>query len=323
VPPWNGFLPIAVLAGIAPVLTELLSGNIPAKVFFLPWVYIFLLLVYGVPALLARELFIRWNLGLPGLFLLGLAYGIYNEGVCAKTLLRNVDVPISAFDHHAWHGINFPWAALIVPWHAFHAIIFPIALISWGFPGAARTSWLSRRMFTTGSILLLAMGTVVYLANKKQVTSPIYLVIFLAAIAALVLLSRRVSHGMPFLEADRRAPLWAAVTGFTFYPVFVVGVSIAAGMKLPGIVVCLLAALILAAYYRTVLRRGGLSLRPFVLFALGDYSGGALFTGLVMFAKGSWMGVLSELVLMGIFTFLITKTNEQVLSSPVTKTGLN
>ena len=313
--PAKNILPALVLAFITPVLTELLSGNVPAPVFFLPWVYALLIVVYGLPVLLIRELFIKWKLTLPGLFLLGLAYGIFNEGVCAKTLLLADKVPIDAFDHDTWLGINFPWASLIVPWHALHAIIFPIALVTWWFPAAARTSWLSRKAFGITSVLLSILGAVVYLGNKKAVTSPPYLIFFVVVMTALIFLSKRASRAGPFLEPIGRSTLWPAAAGFTFYPVLVLGLTIAAGLKLPGIVICLLGILLLAVYYRMLVRRGWLALTPFVLFALGDYFSGSLFTGLVMLAKGSLVGVITQLVLMGAFALGITKAHRLVPTS--------
>jgi hypothetical protein len=296
--------PALVLALIAPVLTELLSGNIPAPVFFLPWIYAFLLVVYGLPVLLARELYVAWRLRLSGLFFLGLAYGIFNEGVCAKTLLLDVNVPIDAFDHRTWLGINFPWAFLIVPWHALHAIVFPIALVTWWFPAQAPGPWLSRRAFLFISLFLALFGTVVYLVNKTHVTPPIYLLFFAGMMAFFVLAAKRTEGSGGFLEADGPRGFAPAAVGFTFYPVFVLGLCVAANLGLPRIVLCLLATLLLLFYGFIIARRGWRTLTPFVLFALGDYFSGALLTGLVLLAKGSVVGVITELVLMAGFLVL-------------------
>jgi hypothetical protein len=293
-------LPAVTLALIAPVLTELLSGNVPAQRFFLPWVYGALILVYGLPALMVRELYIAWNLGLPGLFLMGLAYGIFNEGVCAKTLLLAEHVPIDAFDHYTWLGVNFPWAALIVPWHAAQAVIFPIALVTYWFPDAARTSWISARVFRGGGILLAAGGALIHLTNKKPATPPVYLLFFAAVMGALVYWSKRTGRSEAFLGAGGTGALPAALAGISFYPALVMGLSICAGMKLPGVVICLGAVLLVGFYWRWLARRGWLMLTPFVLFAMGDCFSGALLTGLFQW-KGSGGGVVTSGVLAGFF----------------------
>ena len=75
----NGYLkPILTLVVIVPFLTELLSGNFTLSRFFIPPVFIAFIIAYGLAALLIRELAVKWKLGIEGIFILGLAYGIYN-----------------------------------------------------------------------------------------------------------------------------------------------------------------------------------------------------------------------------------------------------
>lgn len=40
-----------------------------------------LIVIYGVAALLIRELAVRWHLGIEGILILGIVFGIYNEGI--------------------------------------------------------------------------------------------------------------------------------------------------------------------------------------------------------------------------------------------------
>ncbi len=304
-------IPAVTLALITPVLTELLSGNEPVRSFFLPGVYGMLVLIYGLPVLLIRELYLQWKLTLPGLFLLGLAYGIFNEGVLAKTLLCSENVPIDAFDHSTWLGINLPWAVLIVPWHASHAIIFPIALVTLWFPSTARTSWLSARGFWFCALLVTAIGVLIHLTKNTPITSPLYLVLFEVVIAALIFLSRWTDRTDPFLRAETKSSLWPAVAGFSFYPVLVLGLTFCAGFKLPGIVICLVAIVLLASYYRLLTQKGWLGLTSFVSFALGDYLSGSLLTGLFQL-KTSSAGVITEAILaifFGLCIFMIIRSN--------------
>jgi len=73
---------------LSPVLAELLSGSAPPAEFFTPFALVFLTFWYGVGAILCRELSIRWGSGLIGLFLLGAAFGILEEGILIKTFFR-------------------------------------------------------------------------------------------------------------------------------------------------------------------------------------------------------------------------------------------
>jgi len=74
-------VPVILLVLGSPVIAELLSGNMSLDVFFSPLYFIFLTALYGSGALLLRELKVRWNKGTACLLLLGLAYGVIEEGI--------------------------------------------------------------------------------------------------------------------------------------------------------------------------------------------------------------------------------------------------
>ena len=127
--------PVLSLLLLAPFLTELLSGNLPASQFFQPQVYVFLATVgYGFPILLLREFAVRRRLGLAGLFMLGLVYGIFNEGILARTFYLASNVPIKTFDGYGYvFGVAIPWAITISIWHALHSFVYPIVAVSYFF----------------------------------------------------------------------------------------------------------------------------------------------------------------------------------------------
>ncbi|MFN2225993.1 MAG: hypothetical protein ACK2UY_06790, partial [Anaerolineae bacterium] len=78
---WPGLILLLLLS---PLAAELLSGSAPPAEFFTGWA-ILLVTWYGLGAILCRELSIRWRSGLAGLFLLGAAFGILEEGILIKT----------------------------------------------------------------------------------------------------------------------------------------------------------------------------------------------------------------------------------------------
>jgi len=294
-------LPPITLALIIPFLTELLSGNTPAPAFIRPWTYAMLVLAYGVPALLIRDLFVRWRLALPGLFILGLAYGIYNEGILAKTLLRSEGVPMNVFDHYSALGLNWPWAFLIVPWHALLAIVFPISIVTWLFPKAGSEAWLSRGAFVAGFLIALFFGCFVFFVNPNFKASPVYLVFFWAVIGLLILLSRLVPRGSSFLQPGGRATWGPLVAGFIFHPFFILGMCVLGGSHAPAFVICLVGTILLGAGYLPVTKRQWLAVTPFVLLALGNYLSASLFNLRGVCLKGSPSGILAALILIGFF----------------------
>jgi hypothetical protein len=95
--------PLALLVA-PPVLTEIVSGNTPVRAVLDPRIAIFLVLAYSFPLLIIREISWRCRLSIAGTFFLGLAYGVLNEDLLAKTLLRHDHVPIDKFDHYICFG---------------------------------------------------------------------------------------------------------------------------------------------------------------------------------------------------------------------------
>lgn len=142
--------PVLILTLIAPLLTELLSTNVTLLQFVLqPWLYpFFATLGYGIPVLLIRETALRWRIGAPGLWCLGLIYGIYNEGLWAKTFLLTHNMPVHEFEGYGVvHGIALPWAVTISVWHALYAVVFPLTIVHYHCPKERELPWLGRRMY--------------------------------------------------------------------------------------------------------------------------------------------------------------------------------
>ena len=142
-------------------LAEILSENVPLLKFFNPVVAALLILSYGLPVLLIRELAAARRIGVAGLFLLGLAYGIYNGGILACTLTLPEGHPVEVFASFGKTGpLQMGWALMIVPWHALHSVINPILITCWMFPAAApfhasSTGALPSRPGLSGSSLLV------------------------------------------------------------------------------------------------------------------------------------------------------------------------
>jgi hypothetical protein len=209
---------LLTLVFLAPILTEIVSGNTPAHALLDPRVTFFWLVAYGLPLLVVRELQLRWQPSGFGVFLLGLAYGIWNEGLLAQTLIRAKYVPIDKFDHYIYAvGLNFSWAAVIVPWHALLAIMFPIALVVAFFPSTAQEPWLSKRDFVLITAILVALVLFISIARKPHAQ----MLICGFAIFGLVLISYLLRGRA---ACDRKSNVRAAfpfIVGLLAYPAFI------------------------------------------------------------------------------------------------------
>ncbi len=299
---------------LAPVLTEIVSGNTPPHALLNPATTGFLLLAYSFPLLVIREISWRWHLPVSGVFLLGLAYGIVNEGLLAQTLIRSEHVPISNFDHYIYAaGINFSWACLIVPWHALLAVVFPLALIACWFPACAKEAWLGNRAFVSLTAILIAA-----LAFAASVRPPRpQMLAFLIAIVVLVACAsffrnRLRPGGHP---NDRRVRAFRL--GAAFYFVFFFGLILLAAAHAPPVVFFILvAALLLCSGW--IGARLQVQLQPAVAHvALGSYFAASGFHFLAGVVHRSAESIITASLLAVGFVVMARRTSRAGETEPV------
>lgn len=76
--------PALALWLIAPIFGELFSGSLPLNEYLSPLTILTMGMLYGSGAILIREIVTRWQKGWGSLLLLGMAYGIYEEGLVVR-----------------------------------------------------------------------------------------------------------------------------------------------------------------------------------------------------------------------------------------------
>ena len=180
---------------LSPLLTELLTTCSPASTFFRPVPFLlFITIGYGFPVLVIREIACRGKLGLPALFCLGVIYGLYNEGLLARTIINPFHSPIDTFAIYGLIGdFRVPWLLAITFWHAMHAVIYPVMFVDYLFPADSRIPWVSKRTAWVLGVFCLALATLAFF-SKGQVhrggSLPDFLVMVVCA-ALLWLASKR------------------------------------------------------------------------------------------------------------------------------------
>lgn len=131
---------------LAPVLAELLSGHQPPLEFFNPLNLAILSLPYGCGALICRELVVRWRKGRFSLLLLGIAYGIYEEGIVVRSIFNpnwGELGQLARYTHTA--GVTWTYAALLIHFHAIVSITASVILVEIMYPEQRRQSWISNK----------------------------------------------------------------------------------------------------------------------------------------------------------------------------------
>jgi len=300
---------IITLALITPFLTELLSSNIPASLFFRPQVFLILIVIYGLPALAIRELSIKWNLGIWGLFCLGMAYGIFNEGICAKTILMSKNVPISAFDGYNFLTINFAWSILIIPWHAFHSILYPIFIVSFFYQQYPKKTWLTKRILIIICLLFTLFGIWMFFTTPRFTALPIYLPIFAGLIIGITLVSKFFPEKPKPQLLSHKVNIYPAITGFVFYLTYTLGLIMLAQKKYSVVVLLSYAVLIIAAFYWFIKIKKWLTIPYLTIFAIGDYCAVSFTAVLTGLKKGSNETVTTGILFIILFVITILYVN--------------
>ena len=258
---------------VAPFLTELLSGNLPASVFFRPQVFLCLATIgYGFPIVLLREFAVRRGLGLAGFFLLGLVYGIFNEGIIAKTFYLAIDVPIRNFDGYGFAGgVAIPWAITISIWHAFHSFIYPVVLVGYFFPEHRQSPWLTRRALLWLAVPTIVAGALVFFlpGNGRPAEGPLLFILMLAVACLLGWLAAKLGS-RPALGGLERLRSRAFFLGGLAFVLFLFVPIVMAGVKTPLAAFYGYIVLLLILMLHLLRRRAALSINNVLLFAVGD-----------------------------------------------------
>jgi hypothetical protein len=291
-----------------PILTELLSGNQSLGRLFSPGNYLGLMIFYSIPALLIREAMIRWRLGVIGLFVLGIAYGFFNEGVIARTLLLTDEAMfMSLFRGYETFGINLAWAAAILPWHALHSIMYPIVIIHTLYPAEMEISWLSARVQISLGLVAMVVGSMVHFsADLYPLTPAYYFPLFWGVIAVLVGVVRKLPQKPQILWQSEYGNSLSMIKSFfigcRLAILFVISM-IMGGYHVSLAVHVLVISALLFLFFRSFVKRCYLSLPVFAMIAIGHYVMDTFLT--VLFSMQNLERVLGGIVVMGFLVYLL------------------
>jgi hypothetical protein len=149
---WQRRGPILLLLLFAPLSGEILSGATRLS-------YIFVLvpeiMVWGVGALLIREVVRRTRRGWPSLISLGLALGVAEECVIQQTSFS----PIVGLDPlHIYgrvFGVNWVWFFALIIFECVWIVLVPVQLVELLFPARRNHPWLRKRGLVISSVVFL------------------------------------------------------------------------------------------------------------------------------------------------------------------------
>ncbi len=148
-------------------MTEVFTSSTPVPYIFSIMGILFLTFGYGFPALVLREVWVRNSLSIASMYLLGLVYGLYNEGLFSRALVHPFRSPIESFaTYGVVEGIRVPFLLEITSYHAFFAIIIPILITHYLFPNVAHAPWIQKKTAWIIGVFSITFSFVAFLVNK-------------------------------------------------------------------------------------------------------------------------------------------------------------
>jgi len=212
---------------IPPLMMELLTGNLSIASFFSPVVLLILFIGYSIPVLLLRELSVKWKLGTEGVFILGIIYGIINEGLGAKTLLSSTGLPTPSFNDYGYFGINLSFSAYVLVIQSLVSVVIPIRIVHHFFPEIKGQYWLgniTRLIFAALSILGICL---IFFSPYPSKVNPLFFPLFIMVILALASAARSLSRG----EEPDRPRIGLLFVGMSFVLIYGIGLDLIANLK--------------------------------------------------------------------------------------------
>jgi hypothetical protein len=136
--------PAVTLFVLSPILGELVSAFLSPLEFLHPVRLAITVVPYGCGAIVARELALRQRKGFASTVLLGLAFGVFFEGIVTRVLFNpnwGGLGPLASYGRS--HGFSWVLAVGIVHFQALISIVCPILTAEALFPTRRYESWVS------------------------------------------------------------------------------------------------------------------------------------------------------------------------------------
>src|SRR6266487_3964600 len=199
--------------------------------------------LYGSGVILIREAMIRLKKGWASVFLLGAAYGIFEEGLTIWTLFYSNADPVGTLGYYGhWLGVNWVWTMGLLIFHSVYSIGLPIFLFGLAFPELKSKSLVSGLgvKATLVTLIIDSIALFILVSNLYSPYSPGAGLLLSGglAITVLVMLARKLPGN--FLTTGIGQPKWGprrfAFVGALLFPATLFAGGISAGAGIPPIV---------------------------------------------------------------------------------------
>jgi len=150
---WRRLTPAFALMLLAPFVAEVLSGATRLSILF---VFIPEVMVWGVGALLIRELAVRWRSGWTGMLLMGLGLSVAEEFVIQQTSIAPLPWLGSAAVYGRLWGVNWPYFLFMLGYESVWVVLVPVLLTYLLYPKRREEPWVrTGGLFVLGAVFSL------------------------------------------------------------------------------------------------------------------------------------------------------------------------
>lgn len=210
---------IWTLVLLSPFIGEVLSGSTRTSILF---VFIPEMMVWGVGALLCRELIRRWRAGGVSLLLLGLAVSVAEEFIIQQTSLAPLPFPGAHADYGRVWGLNLVYLLFMLGYESVWVVVVPVQLTELFFPRQANQAWLRLRGIIISCIVFLLGCRIAWYGWTQQArprlhaapySPPLALLALGFALIALLIGAAYVFRNFALPKPDdsrRTIPAWVA-----------------------------------------------------------------------------------------------------------------
>jgi hypothetical protein len=302
--------PAQVLFFLSPVLGEVVSSYQSPLQFLNPLSFVITVFPYGCGALIVRELLVRRHKGWISLVLLGLAFGLFFEGIVTRVIFNPAWEDLGALATYTHlYGFNWTLAVGIVHFQATVSIISAILLAEMLFPDRRDESWISTRTLVRCGVVLPGWTLVIGLFVRYVPPLPGALAL-IGVVGGLIALAL-VIPAEPFAPRQRPTPpplAFALVGGIAMTLIMVITYVVPESSHRPPVGISLAALLVLALaefVILTAMNNGGAAwtekhrlalvigyLAFFLVFGigqdLGSFTGRSLVSFLTIFQLRRW-----------------------------------
>jgi hypothetical protein len=178
-------------------------------------------MVWGVGALLCREMVRRWRAGGVSLLMLGLALSVAEEFIIQQTSIAPLPFPGSNPDYGRMWGVNVVYFLFMLGFESIWVVLVPVQVTELFFPRQTGQAWLRKRGTIVACVVFLFGSRIAWYAWTQRARTvvlhappyhpPLGLIalgfLAIAVLVALAYLMR--GFGVPS-PADQRktAPVW-------------------------------------------------------------------------------------------------------------------